>query len=121
MLILFLDLPEKTKRQNLLFSATFSSQIKTVAYNLLNNYYFCSISKENDANQNIEQVLIYAETDKKIYRLHEILQKVNGSCLIFLETKRAVDNLSGFLNKANYNTLSIHGDKAQHQRLVKIN
>ena len=63
---------------------------------------------------------MYSEIDKKIYRLHEILQKINGSCLIFLETKRAVDSLSDFLNKANYNTLSIHGDKAQHQRLQAI-
>lgn len=86
----------------------------------MNNYYFCSVSKENDANDNIEQVLINADEDKKIYKLHEILQKINGSCLIFLETKRAVDNLSNFLNKANYNTTSIHGDKAQHQRLQAI-
>ena len=78
------------------------------------------MSKENDANDNIEQVLIHSDEDKKVYRLHEILQKINGSCLIFLETKKAVDTLSNFLNRANYNTLSIHGDKAQHQRLVII-
>ena len=63
-------------------------------------------------------MLIHADEDKKIYKLHEILQKINGSCLIFLETKRAVDNLTNFLNRANYNTTSIHGDKQQHQRLV---
>jgi ATP-dependent RNA helicase DDX3X len=119
-LLIFTDLPEKTKRQNLLFSATFSNQIKQVAINLLNNYYFCSISKENDANENIEQVIINADEDKKLYKLHEILQKIKGSCLIFLETKRGVDSLSNFLNRANYNTISIHGDKAQSQRLAAI-
>lgn len=36
-----------------------------------------------------------------------------------METKRAVDQLSNFLNKANYNTTAIHGDKQQYQRLVK--
>ncbi len=35
-----------------------------------------------------------------------------------METKRAVDQLSNFLNRANYNTISIHGDKQQFQRLV---
>ena len=35
-----------------------------------------------------------------------------------METKRAVDQLTNFLNRANYNTISIHGDKQQFQRLV---
>ena len=86
----------------------------------MNNYYSCSVSKENNANDNIVQMLIHAEEDKKVYQLHEILQKIDGSCLIFLETKRGVDSLSNFLNRANYNTLSIHGDKQQNQRLVRI-
>jgi len=35
-----------------------------------------------------------------------------------METKKAVDQLSNFLNRANYNTIAIHGDKQQYQRLV---
>lgn len=38
-----------------------------------------------------------------------------------METKRAVDQLSNFLNRANYNTIAIHGDKQQFQRLVNNN
>lgn len=74
-------MPEKTKRQNLLFSATFSNEVKNIANNLLNNYYFCSVSKENNANDNIEQILVQVDENDKVYKLHEILQTINGSVL----------------------------------------
>jgi len=39
-----------------------------------------------------------------------------------METKRGVDQLSNFLNRANYNTISIHGDKQQsHRQVIIIN
>jgi ATP-dependent RNA helicase DDX3X len=40
--------------------------------------------------------------------------------LVFLETKKGVDQLNYFLNKANYNTIAIHGDKTQIKRLEAI-
>lgn len=76
-----LDLPGKNNRQNLLFSATFSDEVKNIANNLLNNYYFCSVSKENNANDNIEQIIVQVEENDKVYKLHEILQSINGSVL----------------------------------------
>jgi len=74
-------MPAKNSRQNLLFSATFSDEVKSIANNLLNNYYFCSVSKENNANDNIEQILVQVEENDKVYKLHEILQSINGSVL----------------------------------------
>ncbi len=55
--------------------------MKNIANNLLNNYYFCSVSKENNANDNIEQILVQVEENDKVYKLHEILQTINGSVL----------------------------------------
>lgn len=47
----------------------------------MNNYYFCSVSQESNANDNIEQILVQVEENDKVYKLHEILQKINGSVL----------------------------------------
>jgi len=114
------DLPEKSLRQNLLFSATFSNDIKSLARNFMNEYYFISTYKENNANANIKHVLLYSTDDEKRYKLHTILQKIQGSVIIFLDTKRGVDSLSDFLNDSNYNTIAIHGDKDQQKRQEAI-
>jgi len=53
-------------------------------------------------------------------KLHEILQSIKGSVIIFLDTKRGVDNLNDFLNRRNYNAISIHGDKSQDRRQAAI-
>ncbi len=120
------DLPEKSERQNLMFSATFSDEIKLLAKKFMNECYFVSTYKDNNANANIKHVLINCNDDQKCLKLHMILQQIEGSViskgfhkLVFLDTKRGVDDLSNYLNNANYNTIAIHGDKSQIKRLVK--
>ena len=46
--------------------------------------------------------------------------KIQGNAIIFLETKKSVDNLENFLSKRNYNVLAIHGYKPQIQRQEAI-
>ena len=57
---------------------------------------------------------------KLVNLLHEIFQKIQGNAIIFLETKKSVNNLENFLSKRNYNVLAIHGDKPQIQRQEAI-
>lgn len=116
------DIPGKEKRMNMMFSATFTSQVRSIARSFMNDFYFItsSLDDENNANENIKQELIYVDDKQKILKLHEILQSLKGSVIIFLETKRGVDYLTDFLNDRNYNTISIHGDKSQDRRLVRI-
>jgi ATP-dependent RNA helicase DDX3X len=119
------DLPEKSGRQNLMFSATFSDEIKLLAKKFMNECYFVSTYKDNNANANIKHVLINCNDDQKCLKLHMILQQIEGSVIsnllnkvVFLDTKRGVDDLCNYLNNANYNTIAIHGDKSQVKRLV---
>ena len=78
------DIIEREKRQNLLFSATFSQEVRKMAKNLMNDCYFISTysqSSQANANANIKHVLIYSsESDKQIF-LHNCLQKLNGSVI----------------------------------------
>jgi superfamily II DNA/RNA helicase len=44
--MIIIDLPKREKRQNLMFSATFSPEVKKIASNFMNEYYFISTNKE---------------------------------------------------------------------------
>lgn len=75
------DLPDKKERQNLLFSATFSDDIKLLAKRFMNEYYFISTYKDNNANSNIKHILMYSNDDQKCLKLHMILQQIQGSVI----------------------------------------
>lgn len=76
-----LDLPSKEQRQNLLFSATFTDNIKHLAKRFMNEYYFISTYKDNNANVNIKHVLMYSADGQKCSKLHMILQQIQGSVI----------------------------------------
>jgi len=75
---------------------------------------------KKQTNDNIKQILIQANENEKLPKLHQLLQQISGSIVIFLDTKRGVDNLTNYLNDSNYNVVSIHGDKKQYQRQAAI-
>jgi ATP-dependent RNA helicase DDX3X len=77
------DLREKRKRLNLLFSATFTPEVREIAKKFMNDYYFITKNKdeENHVNENIKQVLVQAEEQEKLVKLHTILQQINGSVI----------------------------------------
>jgi len=77
------DLGPATSRINMMFSATFTAQVRSIARNIMNEFYFftSNIDEENNANMNIEQNLIYVEDKEKIVKLHEILQTLKGSVI----------------------------------------
>lgn len=72
---------DKTKRQNLMFSATFSSEIRSIAKQFMNDYYFITRNEDINANENIDQQLLYVEEKDKVLKLHEILQTIKGSVI----------------------------------------
>jgi len=125
------DLRSKDKRLNLMFSATLEDDVKTIARKFMNEYYFIHTNTEVKASQNVTQMILYAKEEEKIIQLHQFLQKIKGSIiskinifnsiiLVFLDTKRGVENLNHFLEKSNYNVIAIHGDKKQFQRQAAI-
>jgi superfamily II DNA/RNA helicase len=76
------DLCRKDSRQNLMFSATFSNEVKKIAANFMNEYYFVSTNKDYSTNDNIEQTIIQTSSfDDKITNLHRTLQKISGSVI----------------------------------------
>ena len=75
-----IDLPIKDKIQTLLFSATFSKEIKHTAKNILKQEFLIITNDVNEykLNKNIEQIFYYVEENDKLRELHSLLQKSNG-------------------------------------------
>jgi ATP-dependent RNA helicase DDX3X len=77
------DIKSKDQRVNMMFSATFTPQVREIAKSFMNEFYFVTsnLDQANNANDNIEQTFIYSDERDKVLKLHEILQKIKGSVI----------------------------------------
>ena len=110
-------LPSNEKRQNLLFSATFSKEIKGLADRLLQNPQLIEVAKRNTTAEQIEQII--CEVDKG--RKRELLSFLIGSnnwqqVLVFSRTKHGANRLADQLGKDGLKAAAIHGNKSQAAR-----
>ncbi|MBK7791078.1 MAG: DEAD/DEAH box helicase [Betaproteobacteria bacterium] len=105
------------KRQNLLFSATFSDEIKDLADNLLNAPAMIEVTPRNSTVEIIAQRVHPVDRDRK----RELLTHLIGSnnwhqVLVFTRTKHGANKLAEQLNKDGITALAIHGNKSQGAR-----
>jgi ATP-dependent RNA helicase RhlE len=110
-------LPENGTRQNLLFSATFSKEIKNLADRLLNRPELIEVAQRNTTADRIEQVV--HPVDKR--RKRELLSHMIGSrnwrqVLVFTRTKHGANRLAQQLEKDGLSAAAIHGNKSQGAR-----
>ncbi len=105
------------KRQNLLFSATFSDEIKTLADSLLDNPALIEVARRNSTAEAITQKVHPVDRDKKRQLLsHLIKQNDWHQVLVFMRTKHGANRLAELLNKDGITALAIHGNKSQGAR-----
>ena len=105
------------KRQNLLFSATFSDEIKTLADNLLNNPALIEVARRNSTVEAITQKIHPVDRDKKRQLLAHLIKLQNWhQVLVFTRTKHGANRLAELLNKDGITSLAIHGNKSQSAR-----
>ncbi|MEP7155943.1 MAG: DEAD/DEAH box helicase [Betaproteobacteria bacterium] len=105
------------KRQNLLFSATFSDEIKTLADNLLDNPALIEVARRNSTVEAITQVVHPVDRDKKRQLLSHLIKQHNWhQVLVFTRTKHGANRLAELLNKDGITSLAIHGNKSQGAR-----
>ena len=105
------------KRQNLLFSATFSSDIKKLADNLLNSPKLIEVARRNQASELVEQLIHPVDKAKKRALLSHLIKKGSWKqVLVFTRTKHGANKLSGQLEKDGISSAAIHGNKSQGAR-----
>lgn len=107
-----------TQRQTLLFSATFSQEIKNLAQNFMHAPQYLEVARQNATCEGIEQIVYAVDAWRKrallsyLIKAHEINQVI-----VFCKTKRSADQLARELKSLGHSAEAIHGDKAQILRL----
>ena len=106
-----------SQRQNLLFSATFSNEIKQLASELLNSPMEIQIARQNTTAEQISQVVYPVDRQRK----RELLSQLIGSgnwrqVLVFTRTKHLANRLAQQLERDGLKTAAIHGNKSQGAR-----
>jgi ATP-dependent RNA helicase RhlE len=105
------------KKQSLLFSATFSDEIKALADRLLNTPALIEVARRNATADTIAQKLHPVGREKKKELLtHLIKQGDWHQVLVFMRTKHACNRLAEYLNDHGITAMAIHGNKSQGAR-----
>ena len=104
-------------KQSLLFSATFSDEIRDLAATLLKNPQSIQVTPRNTTVQRITQLIHPVGRGKKKALLAHIIQEHNWSqVLVFTRTKFGANNVAEFLTKNGIQAMALHGNKSQGAR-----
>ncbi len=105
------------QRQNLLFSATLSEDIRTLARGLLDNPAEISVARENSTNTSVSHKLHPVDKAQKVKMLsHLALTQKWQQALVFSRTKHGANKLVRLLENDGIRAAAIHGNKSQNQR-----
>ncbi|MGK5077208.1 DEAD/DEAH box helicase [Janthinobacterium sp. HLX7-2] len=114
--LLLMTMPKQ--RQTLLFSATFSDAIRAMAKTMLKDPVSVEVSARNSTVKAVKQSVIVCDKKRKPELfLHLLKKKRWGQVLIFVKTRKGVEQLVNTLLEQGVRADSIHGDKTQPNRL----
>ncbi|MDG2090851.1 MAG: DEAD/DEAH box helicase [Gammaproteobacteria bacterium] len=108
------------QRQNLMFSATFSDEIRKLAKTICTKPIEIDVAPRNSTVDAIIQKLYHVTKENKAALLSYLLGKSNDQTLVFSRTKHGANKLAKQLNKANITAAAIHGNKSQNQRTLAL-
>ncbi len=110
------------KRQSLLFSATFSNEIRRLAGTFLTDPLTIEVARRNATAENVQQIVYKVATaDAKRNAVATLIDKhALSQVIVFSNTKIGCGRLARHLQKLGMNAEAIHGDKSQQDRLVTL-
>jgi ATP-dependent RNA helicase RhlE len=104
-------------RQTLLFSATMSSPIKSLAFSVMKSPEVVEVSRQNVTAETIEQLAYPVAQASKTALLLNLLETNDFErVIVFTRTKRSAENLAHILTKREMKANRIHADRSQSQR-----
>ena len=111
-----------TTRQTLLFSATFSPEIKKLAQQYLKDPVIIEVSRQNQTADTVTQMVHLVESSKKLKVLQDVLQQrrdkgLSEQCIIFANSRIGCARLARSLSQLGLKAEAIHGDKSQVERM----
>src|SRR5947208_8296649 len=109
------------QRQTLLFSATFSPEIRRLAESYLQDPMMVEVARPNATATNVEQVFYSVATDDKRRAVLKLLKDRSiGQALIFVNSKLGCARLARSFERDGLRTTALHGDKSQDERLKAL-
>ena len=113
------------KRQTLLFSATFSPEIKKLAASYLHQPVTIEVARSNSANENVRQTVYQVQDGQKQEAVVHLLkqradQGLSRQCIVFVNSKIGCSRLARHLEREGINAAAIHGDKTQTERMQTL-
>jgi ATP-dependent RNA helicase RhlE len=110
------------RRQNLLFSATFSEEIRRLASGLLHDPATVQVTPRNTATELVTQVLFPVDRHRKRELLSHLIRSGRiEQALVFTRTKHGANHLAEQLQRDGIAATAIHGNKSQGQRVKALN
>ncbi|MGQ7844306.1 DEAD/DEAH box helicase [Granulosicoccus sp. 3-233] len=110
-------LPDTSERQNLLFSATFSREIKQLAQRMLNDPQLVEVAPQNATADRIEQQVYRVDKGRKRELLSKLIHDEQWQqVLVFTRTKHGANRLAEQLERDGLSAAAIHGNKSQGAR-----
>lgn len=109
------------QRQNLMFSATFSNEIKKLSEEFLNRPQLIEVARSNATSENITQKAYLVAKEDKHVLLTQLLRGSDATqVLVFTKTKLAASHLAKQLQRDGISADAIHGDKTQLERMQAL-
>lgn len=109
------------QRQTLMFSATFSIEIKKLSDAFLNNPQLIEVARSNATNDNVRQEAYTVSTsDKQAFLVQLLKTQAANQVIVFTKTKLTASRLSRALQKEGISADAIHGDKSQKERIEAL-
>jgi len=109
------------QRQNLMFSATYSDDIRQLAGGFLRNPTALQVTPRNATADKVEQSAYRVPKDHKRHLLAHLINEGNWhQVLVFTRTKHGANRLTQQLERAGINAMAIHGNKSQNARVKAL-
>jgi len=105
------------RRQNLMFSATFSDDIRRLSSTILNDPATVEVAPRNTAAEGVRQLVYPVDRDRKEALLAHLVRKHDlRQVLVFTRTKLAASRLASVLDRQGLEAVAIHSDRTQPER-----
>jgi superfamily II DNA/RNA helicase len=109
------------KRQNLMFSATFSPEIKKLANSFLDQPVLIEVARSNATAEKVTQVVYKVDEEQKRDVVEYLIrQRELKQVIVFSNTKIGASRLSRHLEQCGIKASAIHGDKTQQERMAAL-
>lgn len=109
------------QRQNMMFSATFSNEIKKLSDDFLTNPTLIEVARSNATNDNVKQeAYSVSAADKQAFLIQLLKAQGASQVIVFTKTKITASRLSRALQKEGISADAIHGDKSQKERIEAL-